>query len=78
MSDTSDLDINGDADSEADGAVAVACVDEEKCTPCGACHAICPTEAIRLGDTAVRIDAEACCGCGACVEVCPHDAIRLV
>ena len=55
----------------------VACVDEEACTPCGACQAACPTEAISLGETAVKVDADKCCGCGACVEVCPRGAIKL-
>ena len=55
----------------------VACVDEKACTPCGACQAVCPTEAITLGEVAVRVNAEVCCGCGACVEVCPNGAISL-
>ena len=58
-------------------ATPVACVDEHACTPCGACQAVCPTEAIRLGDGTVKVNADACCGCGACVEVCPNGAIRL-
>jgi ferredoxin len=58
-------------------ATPVACVDEKACTPCGACQAVCPTEAITLGDVAVRVNAELCCGCGACVEVCPNSAITL-
>jgi ferredoxin len=55
----------------------VASVDEAACTLCGACQAVCPTEAITLGTTAVKVNAETCCGCGACVEVCPTGAIRL-
>jgi len=55
----------------------VASVDETACTLCGACQAVCPTEAITLGDTAVQVNAETCCGCGACVEACPTGAIRL-
>ena len=55
----------------------VARVDEEVCTPCGACRAVCPTEAITLGEMAARVKAELCCGCGACVDVCPNGAIRL-
>ena len=58
-------------------ATPVACVDEQACTPCGACQAVCPTEAIRLGEGTVRVNADACCGCGACMEVCPNGAIRL-
>jgi uncharacterized Fe-S center protein len=55
----------------------VASVDEAACTLCGACHVICPTGAITLGETAVKVNAEACCGCGACVGVCENGAIRL-
>ncbi|MBN2560242.1 MAG: 4Fe-4S binding protein [Phycisphaerae bacterium] len=55
----------------------VARVDEQACTPCGACQAVCPTEAIALGEVAVRVNAELCRGCGACVEACPSGAIRL-
>ena len=58
-------------------ATPVAYVDEEACKLCGACQAVCPTEAISLGDTAVKISAEACCGCGACAQVCPNDAIKV-
>ena len=56
---------------------AIASVDEAACTVCGACQAVCPTEAITLGETAVKVNAEACCGCGACVEVCPNGAVSL-
>ena len=55
----------------------VASVNEAACTLCGACQAVCSTEAITLGETAFKVNAEACCGCGACVEVCPTEAIRL-
>lgn len=58
-------------------AIPVARVDEEACKLCGACQAVCPTEAISLGATAVKVSAEACCGCGACVEACPNDAIKV-
>ncbi len=58
-------------------ATPVAYVDEQACKLCGACQAVCPTEAITLGEVAVRVNAEVCCGCGACVEVCPNGAIRL-
>ena len=55
----------------------VASVDQAVCTLCGACQPVCPTEAITLGETTVKVNARACCGCGACVEVCPNGAIRL-
>jgi MinD superfamily P-loop ATPase len=55
----------------------VASIDEAACTLCGACPAVCPTEAITLGETAFKVNPEACCGCGACVEVCPMEAVKL-
>jgi len=58
-------------------AMPVAYVDEDACTPCGACQAVCPAEAITLGEVAVSVDVDLCCGCGACVEACPNEAIRL-
>ena len=59
------------------GAIPVAQVDEQACKLCGACQTVCPTEAISLSDTEVKVNAEVCCGCGACVEICPNDAIKL-
>ena len=55
----------------------VAVVDEAACTPCGACQAVCPTEAITLAEVSVKVNADACCGCGACTEVCPSGAMTL-
>ncbi|UCE61046.1 MAG: 4Fe-4S binding protein [Phycisphaerales bacterium] len=72
----SDDDLDDEAQEKRTTTLAV--VDEEACTPCGACHAACPEEAIRLGDDSVRVLAEVCCGCGACVDVCPSGAIRMV
>jgi MinD superfamily P-loop ATPase len=56
----------------------VATVDETECTPCGACQSVCPSEAITLGESAVKVNAQACSGCGACAEVCPNGAIKLL
>jgi ferredoxin len=50
-------------------------VDETRCTSCGACLQVCPSNAIRLVDDKTRIDAALCNDCRACVEVCPSDAI---
>jgi ferredoxin len=57
---------------------ALASVDQARCTPCGACQAVCPSEALSLGEDAVIVNADRCCGCGACVEVCPSGALALV
>lgn len=51
-------------------------VDPEKCTGCGSCADVCPTEAITVDDVAV-VDANECTECGSCVDECPQEAIVL-
>ncbi len=47
----------------------------ERCTKCGVCSKICPTENIEIKDRIVFLDrCEACLGC---VHLCPHNAIHL-
>jgi len=58
----------------AGGAVAV--IDAEECTACGACHAICRFDAVLPGN-AYGIDPIGCDGCAACTYVCPSRAIRM-
>ena len=53
-------------------------VDEARCTGCGLCTDVCPTEAIALVDGRVRVDEELCTGCEACVNACPEGAIQPV
>ncbi len=53
-------------------------VDVARCTGCGLCVDLCPTEAIILVRGKARVDEEACTGCGACVDGCPEDAIQPV
>jgi len=50
-------------------------VDATRCTSCGACLQVCPSNAIRLVDNQARIDAALCNDCRTCMEVCPSDAI---
>lgn len=49
---------------------------EETCTACGACPAVCPTQALLLEqeeeETIVSFDAGLCVACGRCVPVCPE------
>lgn len=47
--------------------------DAEKCTRCGACAAVCPSGAIRVGDE-LQTDADKCIKCCACVKECPQQA----
>ncbi len=53
--------------------------DDEKCTHCGACTAICPTQALYIdkGTMEVIFDKEKCIGCEHCISVCPFRAIEL-
>ena len=50
---------------------------ENKCTGCGTCLDVCPTEAITMQDGHAVITME-CIDCGACPRVCPEGAIKQV
>ena len=55
-----------------------ACVDEERCSGCRVCAAVCPYKAISyfpLTRTS-RVNALLCQGCGTCVAACPAGAIK--
>ena len=47
------------------------------CDRCGRCIAVCPTQAITLGEKSVSIDRALCTDCGKCVEVCVPGALKL-
>ena len=47
----------------------------DDCVACGDCAAICPVEAITIGDMKCEIDADACLDCGACAGVCSIGAV---
>lgn len=47
--------------------------DAERCTRCGRCVALCPTQAIARGDE-LRTDPARCIRCCACVKGCPFGA----
>ena len=52
---------------------------EERCTHCGACVTICPTDAFAL-DPLTRItsfDHEKCVACGVCIKACPPRAMEV-
>ncbi len=53
----------------------MAYVISDECIKCGACQAVCPTEAISEGDDIFVIDADKCVSCGACADGCPVEAI---
>lgn len=51
-------------------------VDQETCTRCGACVALCTGDVFKLTDTgAEAVSPKACWRCGHCVAACPVDAI---
>ena len=52
-------------------------ITENKCTGCGTCLDVCPTEAIKMKDGHAVITLE-CMDCGACPRVCPEGAIKQV
>lgn len=53
--------------------------DEEICTHCGACTAVCPTEALHIKrpEMEVIFDKEKCSVCELCIVTCPTRAMGL-
>ena len=53
--------------------------DEDRCVHCGACTAVCPTDALFVEDPdkTVVLDADKCVACGNCVKVCTVQCIEL-
>ena len=53
--------------------------DEARCTHCGACVTVCPTDAFSLEPETRRVlfDHNKCVVCGLCVKACPPRAMRL-
>ena len=53
--------------------------DEERCTHCGACVAICPSHAFELDLITRRVNFrdEKCLACGLCLTACPPRVMKL-
>ena len=53
--------------------------DNDKCTHCGACTAVCPTGALSINraDMTVCFDQGRCSVCELCVPACPPRAMRI-
>ena len=51
--------------------------DDARCTHCGACIAICPTEALYIDKKTMKVifDSEKCIACELCVRACPPRAM---
>ena len=52
---------------------------EDRCTDCGACVTICPSEALTKDPRTqeVRFDKDACIGCELCIPACPMGAMEV-
>jgi ferredoxin len=52
---------------------------EERCTHCGACTGICPSEALFIDRSTMEVlfDEERCVACELCVRLCPPRAMEV-
>ena len=57
--------------------IAMASINQEKCTQCGICVYDCPAGAISKQGKKTVIDASKCIGCGRCKKSCRFDAIEI-
>ena len=56
----------------------VAVIDQETCTSCGDCQAVCRFDAINYNNGSYVVDPIACDGCAACVYQCTTKSIAMV
>lgn len=47
------------------------------CDLCGKCASVCPTGAVKIDESKLKIDAKKCVACYACVILCPKGAIKI-
>jgi len=58
--------------------VATLALDNEKCTGCGMCVAVCPHAVFKVENGKASItDRDLCMECGACAENCPAGAVSV-
>ena len=52
-------------------------IDQEKCTGCGLCVRVCPSETISMQDDKAQVTGDHSLQCGHCMAACPVDAVRV-
>lgn len=53
-------------------------IDSRRCTLCGDCVGVCPTDALTIHrQLEVLLTPQACIQCGVCAAICPVGAIEL-
>jgi len=53
---------------------------EDRCTHCGACVVVCPTDALYIPDRTrmeIQFNEKHCIACGLCVPACPYNAMTM-
>ncbi|HMA99917.1 MAG TPA: 4Fe-4S binding protein [Spirochaetota bacterium] len=50
-------------------------INQEKCTGCGDCVDVCPSEALKVEGDKCQVDVDECTDCEACIDECPEGAI---
>lgn len=55
------------------------CWNEKRCTQCGACTVICPTDALEMvrPQMEVKFNGDKCIVCGHCLKACPARAVEV-
>jgi NAD-dependent dihydropyrimidine dehydrogenase PreA subunit len=61
----------------AESKTAIFVVDEDLCYGCGACIALCPTNALELIDRLAIVEQQDCTLCEHCIPSCPVFALRI-
>lgn len=52
-------------------------VDLQKCTGCGTCVDVCPTEALKVKSGKVVVSQDDCTECETCIAECPEEALNM-
>lgn len=50
----------------------------DHCDQCGTCIAVCPSDALMLGEFKVIVDNNSCTDCGICIKICPIAALEQI